>query len=216
MPRLASASASARPDSPEFFPSELRARSREIALDSGQAIFRTGERPESLHFVRRGEMVLVRHSRDGQPIVLQRVHEGFIAEASIESPLYHCDGVATVPTVVLAFPIAALRSALDTDARFRAAWSRHLAGEVRSLRARCERLSLHRAADRITHYLETEGVGGAVVLDRSMKSWAADLGLTHEALYRTIARMKCAGTLSVDGSRVALTASSPPRAKPKP
>lgn len=160
--------------------------------------------------------MLVRHSRDGQPIVLQRVHEGFIAEASIESPLYHCDGVATVPTVVLAFPIAALRSALDTDARFRAAWSRHLAGEVRSLRARCERLSLHRAADRITHYLETEGVGGAVVLDRSMKSWAADLGLTHEALYRTIARMKCAGTLSVDGSRVALTASSPPRAKPKP
>jgi hypothetical protein len=52
-----------------------------------------------------------------------------------------------------------------------------------------------------------------LTLEGSRKAWAADLGLSHEALYRTIRRMVDAGTLSVDGQCIALagdTASAGP------
>ena len=79
-----------------------------------------------------------------------------------------------------------------------------LAREVLKLRARCERLSLHSAAERILHAIESEGTAGTLTLMQSRKAWAADLGLTHEALYRSLARLKATGTLVVDGTRLTL------------
>jgi CRP-like cAMP-binding protein len=107
--------------------------------------------------------------------------------------------------------MAAFRQALAADERFRAAWTKHLAGEIRRLRAQCERLALKGAPERIVHYIESEGAQGAIELRQSLKSWALDLGLTHEALYRAIARMKRSGEISVEGAR--LTLSSRQRAK---
>ena len=95
------------------------------------------------------------------------------------------------------------RGGLGADPGFRRAWLRHLAGELRRLRARCERLSLRGARERIVHYLESEG-GGALDLRQSRKSWALELGLTHEALYRAISKMKNEGTLSAEGARLEL------------
>jgi CRP-like cAMP-binding protein len=185
-------------------PPDLLARARRRNLASGDVLFRTGDRPDSLYFVLEGELLLVRHSRHGQQVVLQRTRSGFFAEASVESRRYHCDSVATTRTVASAFPMAAFRKALAEDVRFRVAWTRHLAGEIRRLRAQCERLALHSAPERIVHYIESEGANGAIELTQSLKSWALDLGLTHEALYRAIARMKRAGEISVEGAQVTL------------
>jgi len=73
---------------------------------------------------------------------------------------------------------------------------RRLAAEVRKLRAQCERLSLHGAAERIAHYIEAEGRDGRLTLRQTRKSWAAELGITHEALYRALASLERAGQLS--------------------
>jgi CRP-like cAMP-binding protein len=197
-----------------FFPAELVSRARQVAFDSGEVLFRTGDSPDNLYFVLAGELLLVRHSRDGQQVVLQRARSGFLAEASVESRRYHCDGVARTPTIASALPMAAFRQALAADERFRAAWTKHLAGEIRRLRAQCERLALHSAPERIVHYIESEGSEGAIELQQSLKSWALDLGLTHEALYRAIARMKRSGQISVDGPRLSL--SSRRRTKERP
>ena len=105
---------------------------------------------------------------------------------------------------LLAFPVRAFREALEGDAAFRSAWMALLAREVRRLRARCERLSLHGAEARIRHAIESEGTAGTLVLAQSRKAWAAELGLTHEALYRALARLQAAGALAVDGPRLTL------------
>ena len=102
------------------------------------------------------------------------------------------------------FPEAAFREALNGAPAFRDAWMAQLAREVRMLRARCERLSLHGAEARILHALESEGTAGTLTLAQSRKAWAAELGLTHEALYRALARMQAADTLDLDGARVTL------------
>src|SRR5688572_25866254 len=68
-----------------FLPRPLVAQARLATFDKGDILFRVGDRPEVLYFVFDGELVLVRHSRNGQEVVLQRTHTGFFAEASLES-----------------------------------------------------------------------------------------------------------------------------------
>jgi CRP-like cAMP-binding protein len=137
-------------------------------------------------------------SRSGGEIVLQRTRNGFIAEASLDQSAYHCDAIAVVPTELLAIPRLAFNEALNV-ATFRQQWIGHLARELRRVRAQTERLSLKTARERILHFSETEGEDGTIVLTQSRKDWAAELGLTHEALYRTLARMERAGEIHIDG-----------------
>ncbi len=193
----------AKPAEPEDLPAPLLAAAQTLSAPARSVLFRTGERPRFVYFVLDGEVRLLRRTRGGQEVILQRVRRGYVAEASLEAPRYHCDGVAAAPSRLLRVPRDVLVARLETDTGFRHAWLRHLGGELRRLRTRCERLSLRGARERIVHYIESEG-GGALELDQSRKSWALELGLTHEALYRTLAKMKNEGVLSIAGARLEL------------
>lgn len=175
---------------------------------AGEMLFRVGKPVRSLFCVATGEVQLVRHDLRGTKIVLQRSRGGFIAEASLGSKAYHCDGVVSETGMLLCFPLAAFRAALEEDAPFRNVWMGLLAREVRKLRAQCERLSLNGAAERIIHYIESEGIHDAITLNQSRKAWASELGLSHETLYRTLKRLGNQGLLRIDGSRISLVLES--------
>lgn len=189
------------PQRPEFaaMPPALRAAAQARRYAAGAALFKLGEVPQRMFYVARGEVRLGRCSPDGGEIVLQRARDTFLAEASIESPVYHCDAIAAEEAAVLAFPMAAFRLALAECPEFRNRWMSHLLREMRRSRAQCERLALRGAAARVLHYIDSEGVAGRVVLPPTRKAWAAELGLTHEALYRTLARLTREGKVAVDG-----------------
>ncbi len=178
-----------------LLPEAVAGRARLINFDAGDVVFRNGEPPRGLYYVIHGELMLVRHSKSGQQIILQRTRAGFFAEASVESGSYHCDGVARAKSRAYVLPMEAFKQALARDPAFHAAWRKRLAGEIRRLRAQCERLALRSAQERIVHFIESEGSGGTIELDRSLKSWALDLGLTHETLYRALAHMAQSGKL---------------------
>jgi CRP-like cAMP-binding protein len=196
-------------------PARLRAQAVPIAAAAGETVFRRGARPARMLFVLEGEVRLVRISPGGAEIVLQRSSSGFLAEASLEAARYHCDAIAAADSRLLAFPIAPFRDALRRDAAFRTFWIARLAREVRILRSQNERLALRGAAERIEHYIEAEGEQGRLELNRSRKAWAAELGLTHEVLYRTLAGLQRSGRLAIteSGSRAVLTLT---RIKPRP
>ena len=185
-------------------PSKLRAIADSWEINTGEILFRLGDRVQGVFFVIAGEVRLVRRTRDGAEIILQRSRGGFFAEASLGTSEYHCDAVAVEQSTVLRFPAKAFRTALDEDRMFRDGWRTHLARELRKSRAQCERLSLKSAAQRIIHYIESEGAGGKVVLTETRKAWAAELGLTHEVLYRALRRMQADGTLHIDTSCISL------------
>jgi len=178
------------------FPAQLRGAARDVRAHAGVTLFRLGSRPRLMLFVVDGEVRLVRRTAGGADVVLQRARSGFVAEASLEAQRYHCDVEAVVASRLVGFPIEGFRAALERDAVFRDYWLRRLATEVRKLRAQCERLSLRGAAERILHYVEAEGRDGRFELRQTRKSWAAELGLTHEALYRALARLQRAGQMS--------------------
>lgn len=177
-------------------PAALRQGADHVAAPAGQTVFRIATRPAKIFWVLDGEIRLVRRSRNGAEIVLQRASSGFVAEASLDSPRYHCDAVAAVESRLLAFPIERFRQALAEDEKFRAFWMGRLAREVHVLRSQCERLALHSAAERIEHYIESEGDHGRLELSRTRKAWAGELGLTHEALYRALSGLQRAGRVA--------------------
>ena len=63
------------------------------------------------------------------------------------------------------------------------------------LRTRLERNNLHSARDRVRHYL-AGAEDGAVVLPGTVKDLAGELGLSHEALYRTLSEMEDEGEIA--------------------
>lgn len=185
-------------------PPGLRAAAEFVPITARQCLCRIGEPVQHMFSVIAGEVRLLRRDSNGAEFIVQRSRGGFLAEASLAARVYHCDVVAAENGGVLRFPAAVFRQSLRDDAAFNDAWMNQLAREVRRLRAQCERLSLHGAAERIVHYLASEGSDGAVTLAQSRKAWAAELGLSHEALYRTLRRLQLDGTLSIDGERIAL------------
>ncbi|MGV3633471.1 MAG: Crp/Fnr family transcriptional regulator [Pseudorhodoplanes sp.] len=187
-------------------PEAARGKSHMRSLSAGGTLFRRGSKPAAVYVVLRGEMRLVRTTARGAEIVLQRARAGFLAEASLDQTAYHCDAIASADSEILVIPLAAFRTAL-ADAVFQQAWMAHLARELRNVRAIAERASLRTARERIIHYIETEGRSGTFALTQSKKDWAAELGLTHEALYRELARMQHHGELAMAGRKLRLTGS---------
>ena len=112
-----------------------------------------------------------------------------MSEASLKVARYHCDALATIDTTVVKVPIKALAAELDRDPAFASRWIGMLNQEVRRLRLHCERLSMKSVKDRVLHLINTEGLNGSYTASTGLKSLAGELGVTHEALYRTLAAL---------------------------
>lgn len=192
------------PDRPEFraMPASLRESAEWQECDKSTALFSIGESPKFIYFIVHGEARLRRYSPKGMEMVMQRARNSFLAEASLESAAYHCDGVVTEPVLALAFPVSDFRIALADCPNFRAKWISHLLREVRRARGQVERQGLRNAGDRILHYIETECPSGQLRLSQTKKAWASDLGLTHEALYRALGNLSRQGILRVEGQLI--------------
>lgn len=192
-----------------FLPTSLHGQCEVEDVAANTALFLTGEQPQWMFFVLTGEVVLERHGMEGQQACLQRSQSGFVGEASLTSSCYHCDGRTSVDTQVAKVPIQALRQALKKDAAFSERWIAMLSREVRQLRLQNERLSLPKVQDRLLHLIETEGTDGQYALTCSIKDMAKQLAVTHESLYRAIARLVEVGRIERWDGFLALKFGSP-------
>jgi len=143
-----------------------------------------------MFFVLHGEVTLERLSQQGDPVVLQRTRHGFVSEASLQSPKYHCDARVVAHSEIIRIPLSVLADSLDMDPAFAGRWISMLNQEVKRLRLQCERLSMKSVKDRILHLIYTEGKNGKYQVNTGLKSLAGELGVTHEALYRTLATLE--------------------------
>lgn len=189
----------------DWLSSSVRAAAIERRLKPGQALFYAGSRTAGLYQVVNGTVRLVRTDRSGREAVLQVASSGdTLAEASLFSSTYHCDAVATTEAIVRLYPKAVLLAELQRDPKIAKAFAAMLAHQIMSLRTRLERRNIHSARDRVRHFLVLNvGADGRTVdLPGTLKELAADLGLTHEALYRTLARMEADGEIERTGSTI--------------
>lgn len=199
----------------ELLTPSLTAAASGVELRKGETLFRQRRRPRYMHFVVGGEIVLERISEGGDPVVLQRVRQGFVAEASLQSGSYHCDAVVTAPGWAIAVPIEPLKIELATDSAFALRWIGMLNAEVRRLRAQCERLSLKGVGERLLHLVDTEGVDGRLPIGSGLKSLATELAVSHEALYRTVAMLENSNVIVRESGELMLVRTFEHASRPK-
>jgi CRP-like cAMP-binding protein len=182
-------------------PDALRAR----RLATGETLFRQGDRAHAIFAVRRGRVRLLRHLADGATVVLHVARDGeTFSEAAMFSDVYHCDAVADVDTEVEIHPKAALAEALAASPEAARTFMAHLARQVIALRSRLEVRNIRSAPERVVQYLRlrAEPESGRVTFAAPLKDVASDIGLTHEAFYRTLAKLEKAGAIARDGRSI--------------
>lgn len=191
----------------DWLADSVRAAAIDRKLKSGQALFRLGDKTGGLFEIVTGQVRLSRVDRSGREAVLHVAGPGeTIAEASLFSPHYHCDAIASSDAVVRLYPKAAVLAAFENEPKAAQAFAATLARQVMNLRTRIERRNIRSARERLRHYLgvNADAEGRVVRLPGTLKDLAAELGLTHEALYRTLAALERAGEIKREKGTILL------------
>ncbi len=191
----------------ECLPPAIRDASTVQTIEAGQTLFAQGSPTVGVFEVLKGRMRLARTHASGHEAVLYVARAGDpLAEASILSKVYHCEATAVTRSTVRLYPKGLLLPEFERNPHFAAAYTAMLARQLMTARTLVERLSMHSARDRIRHFLilNLGQDGRSVQLAGTLKELAAELGLTHEVLYRTLARMAEDGEIERSGSSIVL------------
>lgn len=187
-------------------PAVRRARV-ERKLKAGQSLFRRGDRTTGLFEVVKGTLRLARVDQSGRETILYRAAPGdLIGEASLFSPVYHCDAIATSDAIVHLYPKSVILEEFQRNQKAAQSFMAMLARQIMSLRTRLEQRNIRSARERVRHYLAVNASpdGRTVILPGTVKALASELGLTHEALYRTLSQMEGDGEIERLNNKITL------------
>jgi CRP/FNR family transcriptional regulator, dissimilatory nitrate respiration regulator len=191
----------------DWMPAAVRAVAFERKLKAGEALFRLGDKATGFYEVVSGRVRLVRVDRVGRETVLHVAGPAeTLAEASLFSGHYHCDAVANTDATVRVYPKRQVVSAFEKDPKALKTFTAMLAHQVMSLRARLQQRNIRSARERVRQFLALNigPDGRSVELHGTLKDLAAEIGLTHEALYRALAALERAGEIKRGGNRIML------------
>ena len=188
-------------------PAAIRAVAFERKLKAGEALFRLGDKATGFYEVVSGRVRRVRVDRVGRETVLHVAGPAeTLAEDSLFSGHYHCDAVANTDATVRVYPKRQVVSAFEKDPKALKTFTAMLAHQVMSLRARLQQRNIRSARERVRQFLALNigPDGRSVELHGTLKDLAAEIGLTHEALYRALAALERAGEIKRGGNRIML------------
>ena len=183
----------------DWLPAEIQSSGIERRFVAGQMLFDQGDATVGVYEVVSGKVRQVRVDPEGRDVVVGIAGPGeMIAEASLFSRTHDCAATAVTNALVRLYRKATLLAQLERDPRAALSFMATLVEQILKLRIRLERRSIPSARDRVRHYL-TANVSErerTVSLPSTLKDLAAELGLTHEALYRTLSEMSARGEIA--------------------
>jgi len=156
----------------------------ELKCERGTHVFHRNDVTVGMFYLQWGEVRLVRHAFDGSEIVIHHaISEETFAEASLFSPTYHCDAVATADSILWRMDKHMTLQRLADDPKFSLGMTAHLAKQVQSNRRLLELRSIRSAEKRVLAAL-CEGL-----LIGEINRFANQIGLTKEATYRALSSL---------------------------
>jgi CRP/FNR family transcriptional regulator, dissimilatory nitrate respiration regulator len=194
-----------------LLPPLLEAGSVVRTLSAGEALFRQGDRAAAIYRVENGRLRLIRRTVDDHLVILHTARRGeFFAEASLFAEAYHCDAVAAAPSRVRVYPKASVMAALRADPALAEAFMARLAHQLQELRARMELRNIRSARERVLQYLRLRAglYGRSIAIEGQLQDMAAEIGMTRETLYRTLAALEADGSISRTESVILLQKSA--------
>jgi len=168
--------------------SEMFKDGRSICLEAGDHLFLSGDPVHFMYLITGGQVDLLRHTRTGSVMIMNRVFAGRVAaEASAYSDTYHCDARARSASTLRALPVDAFLKRLESNGRATRQWAEYLAHELQQSRLQAEIRALKTVAERLDAWV---GVAGDLPPKGSWQDVAQILGVSREALYRELARRR--------------------------
>jgi CRP-like cAMP-binding protein len=192
----------------EWLPADVRSAAIDQKLKTGEALFRLGDKAVGLYEVVSGRVRLARVDRSGREVVLHVAGPGeTLAEASLFSTQYHCDAIASTNASVRVYPKREILRVFEENPKAVRAFCASLAHQVMDLRTRLEQRNIRSARERVRHFLvlNTSPDGRTVKLPGTLKDLATEIGLSHEALYRTLAALERTGEIKRKDRSIELT-----------
>jgi len=176
-------------------------------LAAGDTLFHRGDKAFGIFFLASGRLRMQRVTPDGGTVTLHVARAGeMFAEASLFSDRYHCDAIADADCEIGLYPKDELVARFRDDPAGLWAFAATLARQIQQIRGRYELKQIRSAPERVLQFLRLRcDAAGSYRPDRSLKDMAAELGLTHEALYRALATLETRGRVARDGPRLCLT-----------
>ncbi len=169
---------------------------REVA--AGQFLFRQGDRADRVFLIRKGRLHLRRHLASGHAVTIHAAQEGeLFAEGALFAETYHCDAQASEAAVVASCLKEDVRRSLSEAPGLALAWIEHATRQLHAARTLIELRNIRSAEDRIMQHLRVRAdAAGKVAVEGTLLDVAGELGLTHEAYYRSLAALERSGRIS--------------------
>src|SRR5215216_1420017 len=193
----------------DWLPATVQVAGIERVLPPGQALFRLGDRTIGIYEIVKGQVQMIRLDSSGREMVLYAAGSGDIfAEAALFSPTYHCDAISKTGATVRLYPKAKVLSEFRQNPKAAEAFMALLSREIMRLRTNLEQRNIRSAQERVRHFLALNAGadGRTVLLHRTLKDIAAELGLTHEAFYRALADLAADGEIKRLKNKILLRA----------
>lgn len=179
-------------------------------------LFRQGDPTFGLFRLVSGRIRLLRVTPAGAQVPMHTVRPGeLFAEASLFSTRYHCDAIATQASNVLVYQKAEVVRQLKEDRSDLWAFASDLAHRVHELRTRLEVRQIRSATERVLQSLWLRcDASGTWKVDGTLKQFAEEIGLTHEALYRALTGLEREGRIARGDGEIKLVARHAGASKP--
>lgn len=173
-------------------------RPNRLVLADGDVIMRAGDKVAAIYAVETGKVALSRHGS-----VVHVAEPGTLfGESGLFSETNPVDAVAVGPAAVSAYSQAHVLLHLRAHPDIALAFSAYLARRLNAARARIELGKLKGAEERVVAFLTQAGAAqGWIKVAQPLSHIAADIGLTHEAFYRTLRKLVDKGRLERQGRR---------------
>jgi CRP-like cAMP-binding protein len=173
---------------------------------AGEALFRRGDDTFGIFYLVAGQVRLIRVTADGTEVPMHTANHGeLFAEASLFSSHYHCDAIATMSSKVALYSKKELVQQLQVDGEAMWAFAAEMATRIQQLRAQREILQVRSASERVLQSLRLQCNAARIWAPKgTLKQFAQEIGLTHEALYRALAKLEQDGYLTRDAGTICL------------
>ncbi|HEV2736035.1 MAG TPA: Crp/Fnr family transcriptional regulator [Longimicrobiaceae bacterium] len=182
---------------------ELAARATLRRFAAGEVLWTAGGEPRGLYVVLEGRVRVLRSTGGRQHVVHVEEAGGTLGEVPLFSGgRYPATAVAAEDTLCVALGRDALHAAVHADPEFAFALLERLAGRVRALVERLDRLAARSVAARLAAFLlerHREGRGAPFGLGCTQTELAEELGTVREVLVREMGRLRRRGVLHAAG-----------------
>ena len=182
----------------EQLPAEISNRATYQDVAAKQIIFQQGETADSIYFLIDGQIRLASFTEER--IInhyLVSAGESF-AETALFADRYFCTAIADLSSRLAKIDKNIFRQAIANKPDLAHLYMNQLTARFQTVKTLLELRSIRSARERILQYLirQVEPNNRTVILQRSLKNLAIELGLSAEALSRNLSRLQTEGVIS--------------------